>query len=146
MQQATGTYDVITDLPDTTATNGTFVTGDFLHKGYAQLAYIKYANGSGRAEVHLFDPSLKKVTSTYDVQTNLTGASANAGTFVAGDFLDRGYDQLEYIRYASGGGKVEVHTFFTRFANGYRLSRHSHQYGFDYSSAIAKLRLFFWGD
>ncbi len=106
-----GYYDVATDLTGITATNGIFVAGDFLGQGSDQLALILYSGAGGHVEVHLFDPSLTKAIGYYDVSTDLTGVTAATGTFVAGDFLGRGYDQLAYVLYSGAGGKTEVHMF-----------------------------------
>jgi hypothetical protein len=111
LRTAVGYYDVATNLGSTAAANGTFVAGDFLGRGYDQLAYIIYSGGNGRAEVHLFDPSLRTAIGYYDVATNLGGVTPTSGTFVAGDFLGRGYSQLAYVLYSGGGGRVEVHLF-----------------------------------
>jgi hypothetical protein len=107
-----GYYDVATNLSGVSATSGTFTAGDFLGRGYDQLAYVLYNGSTGKTEVHLFDPSLKKAVGYYDVATNLSGVSAASGTFTAGDFLGRGYSQLAYVAYnGTSSGKVEVHTF-----------------------------------
>src|SRR5581483_2947619 len=82
-----GYYDVATNLGAVSATTGKFVAGDFLGRGYDQLAYVLYSGSGGKTEVHLFDPSLRKAVGYYDVATNLAGVSAASGTFVAGDFL-----------------------------------------------------------
>ena len=111
LQKAIGYYDVATNLTGVTANSGTFVAGDFLKRGYDQLAYVLYNGSSAHTEVHLFDPTLQKAIGYYDVATNLTGVTANSGTFVAGDFLKRGYDQLAYVLYNGSSGKSEVHTF-----------------------------------
>jgi hypothetical protein len=113
MTSAIGYYDVATNLPsgDVGPTTGTFVAGDFLHKGYDQLAYVLYSDNTGNAEVHVFDPTLTRAIGYYDVKTNLTGVSATSGEFVGGDFLGRGYDQLEYMVYDGSSGMVEAHMF-----------------------------------
>ncbi|HSX14781.1 MAG TPA: hypothetical protein VLE72_02625 [Candidatus Saccharimonadales bacterium] len=111
MRSAIGYYDVPTNLGGVSATSGTFVAGDFLHIGHDQLAYILYAGGSGHAEVHVFDPSLRSAIGYYDVPTNLTAVSNATGTFVGGDFIGRGYSQLVYIIYNDSAGRVETHMF-----------------------------------
>lgn len=110
-RQAIGYYDVATNLGGVSATSGTFVAGDFLGRGYDQLAYVLYQNGSGKAEVHLFDQSLTKAIGFYDVPTNLGGVSASTGTFVTGNFIGRSYNQLAYVRYRNANNKAEVHLF-----------------------------------
>ena len=111
LQKAVGYYDVATNLSNVTATSGSFVAGDFLGIGRDQLAYVIYAGNNGNAEVHLFDASLQKAVGYYDVPTNLAGTSAATGTFAAGDFLGRGYDQLQYISYSGSTSRVETHLF-----------------------------------
>jgi hypothetical protein len=106
-----GYYDVASNLTNVTSASGTFVAGDFLGRGYDQLAYLLYSGAGGNLEVHLFDPTLQKAVGYYDVATNLGGVSASSGTFTAGDFLGRGYDQLAYVLYNGSGGKTEVHLF-----------------------------------
>ena len=70
-----------------------------------------YNGSGGKVEAHMFDPTLRKAIGYYDVATDLTGVDATKGTFVAGDFLGRGYDQLVYMLYNGSGGKVESHMF-----------------------------------
>jgi hypothetical protein len=106
-----GYYDVATNLTNVTPASGTFVAGDYLGRGYDQLAYVLYNGSAGTVEVHLFDPTLQKAVGYYDVATNLSGVSATSGTFTAGDFLGRGYDQLAYVLYNGSTGKTEVHLF-----------------------------------
>lgn len=106
-----GYYDVATNLSGVTATSGTFVSGDFFGRGYDQMVYIIYSNATGRAEIHMFDPSMRTAVGYYDVATNLSGVSATSGTFVSGDFLHLGHDQLAYVLYAGGSGRAEVHVF-----------------------------------
>ncbi len=111
LRTAIGYYDVATNLPASSAANGTFVAGDFFGRGYDQLAYIIYNGNNGRAEVHVFDPTLRQAVGYYDVATDLGGVTSTSGTFVAGDFLGRGYDQLAYVLYQGGSGRVETHLF-----------------------------------
>ena len=111
LTKAVGFRDMASDLTGVSSSTGTFVAGDFFGRGYAQLAYVLYNGSGGKVEVHVFDPTLSKAIGYYDVPTDLTGVSATSGTFVAGDFLGRGYDQLAYVLYNGSGGKVEVHTF-----------------------------------
>jgi hypothetical protein len=112
MTQVIGYYDVATNLPGITPSEGTFVAGDFLGRGYDQLAFILYNGSGGDVGVHLFNPTLQKAVGYYDVQTNLPAVTATEGTFIAGDFLGRGYDQLAYVLYNGGSsGDVEVHLF-----------------------------------
>ncbi len=106
-----GYYDVPTNLGGVTPTTGKFVSGDYLGRGYQQLAYVLFSNGTGHVEVHLFDPSLRTAVGYYDVATNLSNVSSTTGTFVSGDFLGRGYDQLAYVLYSNGTGHAEVHLF-----------------------------------
>jgi hypothetical protein len=106
-----GYYDASTNLGSTNASNGTFVAGDFLGRGSDQLAYVLYSGSSGHVEVHLCDPTYTRCVGYYDVATNLPAVSPTNGTFVAGDFLGRGYDQLAYVVYNGGSGHVEVHLF-----------------------------------
>ncbi|HVS79309.1 MAG TPA: hypothetical protein VHD84_03420 [Candidatus Saccharimonadales bacterium] len=106
-----GTYDVPVNLSGVSASNGTFIAGDFLGKGYDQVLYLKYKNGSGNLEIHMFSKDLRKATGTYDVVNSLTGVSSSSGVFVAGDFLHKGYDQLAYVKYSNGDKPVEVHIF-----------------------------------
>jgi hypothetical protein len=106
-----GYYDVSTNLDAVIQSSGTFVAGDYLGRGYDQLAYVLYNGSAGTVEVHLFDPTLQKAVGYYDVATNLSGVSATSGTFTAGDFLGRGYDQLAYVLYNGSTGKTEVHLF-----------------------------------
>jgi hypothetical protein len=106
-----GVYDVSTSLSNATPVTGQFVSGDFLGRGYDQLVYVKYAGAGGFTEIHMFSKDLRKVTGTYDVVTNLKNADSSTGSFIAGDFLGRGYDQLLYVLYNGASGKVEVHIF-----------------------------------
>jgi hypothetical protein len=106
-----GYYDASTNLGSTNSSNGTFVAGDFLGRGSDQLAYVLYNGSSGHVEVHLCDPTFTRCVGYYDVATNLPAVSPTNGTFVAGDFLGRGYDQLAYVVYNGGSGDVEVHLF-----------------------------------
>jgi hypothetical protein len=112
-----GYYDVATNLSNVTTSNGMFVAGDFLSLGYDQLAYIIYSNSAGTVELHLFDPSLTKAVGYYDLNTNIGGVSSSTGTFVAGDFLGRGYAQLAYITY----GNTEVHLLDIRNGHATRI-------------------------
>lgn len=105
MTKAVGFYDLPTDIG--AVNNGTFVAGDFLGRGYDQLAYVSYGN----TEVHLFDIRNGRAARIYEVPTNLTGTSAATGTFVAGDFLGAGHSQLQYVIYSNGTGRVETHMF-----------------------------------
>jgi len=111
LNQAIGYYDMATDLTGVSASTGTFVAGDFLGNGKDQLAYILYSGSGGHVEVHLFNPALNQAIGYYDVVTNLTGVSASTGTFVAGNFLGNGKDQLAYVLYSGSQGTVEVHLF-----------------------------------
>ena len=106
-----GYYDVVTNLRGVTPTSGTFVSGDFFGTGYDQLAYIMYDGASGHVEVHVFSPDMKQVVGYHDIVTNLPGISPTSGTFVAGDFLGNGLDQIAYILYDGSTGHVEVHLF-----------------------------------
>ncbi|MEX0881678.1 MAG: hypothetical protein WDZ34_02300, partial [Candidatus Saccharimonadales bacterium] len=92
-------FQVATNLPGITASDGTFVAGDFDGNGQDELAFILYSGSTGKVEVHKFSSDLRKAIGVYDVATNLTGVSADTGTFVAGDFLGRGYEQMQYILY-----------------------------------------------
>jgi hypothetical protein len=111
LRKGVGYHDTLTNLSGITTSTGMFVAGDFLHKGYDQVAYVVYSGAGGRVEVHLLDPSLHRASGYYDVLTNLSGATPASGTFVAGDFLGRGYDQLVYVLYNGATGKVETHMF-----------------------------------
>ncbi|OGL34614.1 hypothetical protein A3F65_00765 [Candidatus Saccharibacteria bacterium RIFCSPHIGHO2_12_FULL_47_16b] len=71
------------------------------------LNYVTYGN----VEVHRFSPNLQKLPGYYDVPTNLVNVSSATGTFVAGDFLGAGYDQLVYILYSGRNGGMEIHMF-----------------------------------
>lgn len=75
------------------------------------LIYVAYDGSGGRVEVHKFSPDFQKMPGYYDVSTNLGGVNANNGTFVTGDFFNRGYDQLAYVLYNGTNGHVEVHMF-----------------------------------
>ena len=109
LQNFPNIYDVATNLGGVTPTNGSFASGDFLKSGRDQLAYILFSGSGGNAEVHLFDPSLRKGVGYHDTLTNLSGVNASTGMFVAGDFLGRGYNQLVYIKYSGAGGQTEMH-------------------------------------
>lgn len=115
LTKAVGFYDLVTDITGASATNGTLVAGDFLGRGYSQLAYITY----GSTEVHLLDIRNGRAARLYEVPTNLRGATSSNGTFVAGDFLGIGHDQLLYVIYNNGDGSfgglghVETHMFDT---------------------------------
>jgi hypothetical protein len=111
LTKAVGYYDVLTNLSNVTATSGKFVAGDFLGRGTDQLAYVLYAGNNNRAEVHLFDQSLTMGVGYYDVATNLAGITANSGTFVAGDFVGRGYDQMAFVSYSGSTNRAEFHMF-----------------------------------
>ncbi len=111
LRKGAGYHDTLTNLSGVTTSTGMFVAGDFLGKGYNQIAYIIYSGAIGHVEVHLLDRSLHGGSGYYDVLTNLSGVSAASGTFVAGDFLGRGYDQLVYVQYNGSTGKVETHMF-----------------------------------
>jgi hypothetical protein len=111
LQKAVGFYDVATNLSGVDASTGMFVSGDFLGRGTDQIAYVLYNGTGGRVEVHVFDPTLQKAVGFYDVATNLGGVNASTGTFVAGDFLNKGHDQLAYIAYTGAANKVESHIF-----------------------------------
>lgn len=120
-RRCSGIYDALTNLGSVSAATGTFVAGDFLHRGYDQLAYIKYSDIDGLAEIHIFSKDLHNATGTYDVHTNIPTVSATAGTFTVGNFLGKG-DQLMYVKYKGSGGNVETHTFSPdlRKGNGYQ--------------------------
>jgi hypothetical protein len=111
MTKGVGNYDVATNLPAMANTDGMFVTGDFLGRGYDQLALILYNGSTGHDEIHLFDKSLRQGIGFYDIASDISNINPASGTFVAGDFLGRGYDQLAYIRYAGHAGHVELHIF-----------------------------------
>jgi hypothetical protein len=111
LRKGAGYHDTLTNLSGVTTSTGMFVAGDFLHRGYEQIAYIVYSGTGGHVEVHLIDPSLRKASGYYDVLTDLSGVTPASGTFVAGDFLGRGYDQLVYVLYNGASGKVETHMF-----------------------------------
>jgi hypothetical protein len=110
LQQAIGYRDIVTNLKGMSASQGTFVAGDFFGWGHDQLAYILYNGSSGHVEVHIFDPSLQTGSGYHDTITNLKSANPSTGTFVAGTFLGRGDAQLAYIAYNNtGSGHVETH-------------------------------------
>lgn len=117
LQKLPGYYDVRSNLSNVTSTSGMFVAGDFFGIGYDQLAYIIYSNGTGKLEIHMFDPTLTRGVGFYDLVTDIGGASANTGTLLAGDFLGRGYSQLAYITY----GSTEVHLLDIRGGKAARL-------------------------
>jgi hypothetical protein len=104
-------HDTLTNLSGVTSSKGMFVAGDFLGKGYDQLVYVVYSGAGGQVETHMLDSSLRGGAGYHDVLSNLSGVSAASGTFVSGDFLGRGYDQLIYVKYNGSGGKVETHMF-----------------------------------
>ena len=106
-----GYYDVVTNLKGVTPTTGQFVAGDFFGRGYDQLAYVLYNGAGGHVEIHMFDPTLRSAIGYYDMPADLTGTNASTGTFVAGDFLGRGYSQMVYVLYNDGVGRVETHMF-----------------------------------
>lgn len=106
MTRAIGYYDLLSNISGVSSTSGTFVSGDFFGRGYSQLAYVTYGN----TEVHVLDIRTGKVVRMYEVPTNLGGTSSTTGTFVAGDFLGRGYSQLVYVIY-NNGSRVETHMF-----------------------------------
>jgi hypothetical protein len=107
MTQGIGYYDLTSDFKNVTPTSGVFVEGDFFGRGYDQLAYVTYGN----TQVHVLNLLNGQVTRMYEQNTNLTGTSSTTGTFIAGDFLGRGYDQLEYVLYSGANGNVETHMF-----------------------------------
>jgi hypothetical protein len=117
LTKAIGYYDVETNLTGISGASGQFVSGDFFGRGYDQLAYVVYAGSTNTTEIHVFNPSMTSST-MYEVPTNLGTASSTAGTFIAGDFLGRGYDQLAYAVYAGSSGRVEVHTFSSDLRRG----------------------------
>lgn len=104
LTKAVGFYDLPTDIG--AVNNGRFVAGDFLGRGYAQLAYVSYGN----TEVHLFDIRGGTAKRIYEVPTNLANTDPSTGTFVAGDFLGIGHAQLVYVIY-NNGSSVETHMF-----------------------------------
>lgn len=73
LRKAIGTYDVLTNLSGISSTTGEFVAGDFLGRGYDQLAYVKYTGSAGRVEVHIFSRDLRTSSGIQDVITNLAG-------------------------------------------------------------------------
>lgn len=114
MTQAVGYYDLISDFGNVTKDTGVFLTGDFFGRGYDQLAYITYGDSS----VHILDIRTGRVIRMYEQNTNLHNTDPSTGTFMAGDFLHRGYDQLIYVIYnnhdgccGTAGGNVETHMF-----------------------------------
>lgn len=109
--RAVGYYDVETNLPASSHLTGTFVSGNFFGRGYDQLAYVHFNGSTGKTEVHVFDPTLRKAVGYYDVATDLSGVSTNSGAFTAGDYLGRGYEQLSFVLYSGNSGKVETHMF-----------------------------------
>jgi hypothetical protein len=109
LQKAVGYYDVQTDLGGVSASSGTFAAGDFLGIGHDQLAYVLNSGSGNMVEVHLFDQSLTRAIGIYDVATNMAGITASGGTFVGGDFMGLGHDQLAFVLYSGGSGRVEIH-------------------------------------
>ncbi len=109
LRKATGVYDVVNSLTNVSKDSGVFVAGDFLGRGYDQLAYIKYSTDTKAAEVHIFSQDLRKSRGFYDVSTGLS-ATSDSGTFVAGSFNSK-KPTLEYIKYDDSAGQVEIHSF-----------------------------------
>ncbi len=107
----------LSDLSGISSSTGTFVAGDFLGRGYDQLAYISYYSRSGNMEIHLFDSGLHKAIGFHDVTTNISSSTASNSTFVAGDFLGRGYDQLALVPQ----GSTSVHLLDVRPGAAIRL-------------------------
>ncbi len=104
-------HDTLTNLTGVSTSSGMFVAGDFLGRGYDQLIYVRYSGAGGHIEIHMLDRSLHGGRGYYDILSNISGVNAGTGTFVAGDFLGRGYDQLIYVKYSGSGGHVETHMF-----------------------------------
>jgi hypothetical protein len=75
------------------------------------LTYVLYSDANGFAEIHEFSPDLQTFPGYYDVATDLTNVNATTGSFVSGNLLGFGYDQLAYVLYNGAGGHVEVHVF-----------------------------------
>lgn len=111
-------YDVSTGLSSADVADGKVISGDVRNWGYDQLVYIKYSGSGGRVEVHVCSKDKRKCSGVYDVVTNISGVSASTGTFVAGDFLHRGYDQLAYIKYSDVDGLAEIHLFSSNLRQG----------------------------
>jgi len=102
---------IATGMKATDPSMGSLVAMNSAGDKRSGLAYVLYSGAGGAAEVHKLSPDLLTFPGYYDVPTNLSGVSATSGTFVAGDLVSRGYDQLAYVLYGGSGGKVETHTF-----------------------------------
>lgn len=113
LNQGAGYYDVVTNLPPVTASQGMFVTGDFLGNGRDQLAYILYDGSSGHVEIHIFNPGLNQAVGYDDIVTDLPAFNPADGTFIAGNFLGHSnVEQLALVLYnGTNSGNVEVHLF-----------------------------------
>jgi hypothetical protein len=102
---------IATGMRSSNPANGMLVPTSFDGKNQSGLTYMIYSGAGGAAEVHRLSPDLTRYPGYYDVATNLSGVNATSGTFVAGDFLGMGHDQMAYVLYDGSSGKVEVHLF-----------------------------------
>jgi hypothetical protein len=73
LQHATGYHDTLTNLSSINYLTSTFIGGRFLGNSKDQLAFVSYKNnGSGKVEIHLFDPTLQKGAGYYDAITAIS--------------------------------------------------------------------------
>jgi hypothetical protein len=93
--------------------NNRIVSGNVSGDRRDETMFVKYSGGSGRVEVHTFTADYQQWSS--NVATNMGAITPSEGVIVAGDTNGDGRDELIYVKYSGGSGRVEVHTWTAGF-------------------------------
>ncbi|MEI9913718.1 MAG: hypothetical protein WDN66_01805 [Candidatus Saccharibacteria bacterium] len=102
---------IATGMKSTNSSQGQILPYQYAPGSPDTLLYVNYGSGTSNVNVHEFSPDLTEMPGYYDTNTNLGSVTSSQGTFVTGDFLGQGKDQLAYVLYDGSSGHVEIHIF-----------------------------------
>lgn len=100
--------NIPTNLKSQRPDNKKIISGDVLGDDKDETILVKYASGSGKVELHVWDNSLQKWA--LNTATNLNSFDPSIGRIIASDTNNDGKDELIFVKYQNtAAGKVEVH-------------------------------------
>jgi hypothetical protein len=105
--------NISTNLSSQNPENKDIVSADTNGDGRDELFLVKYQSGNGHVEIHVWDSVYRGWSN--NVVTNLYNKDPSTSNVLAADTNGDGRDELVFIKYQSGSGKVEIHTWAPGF-------------------------------